>query len=204
MIIVRSPLRITLGGGGTDLASYYRDHEGFLVSAAIDKYVYITLYRGFHKDLLVKYSKMERVNSVDELEHPIVREAIKSFHGVQRRFTVVGTPAITRDGKKGDVMVIDDYGHHPAEVEATLLAIAGIREAAVIGVPDEVLGFAIKAFVVLEPGAGLDAPTIQRECRARLESFKVPTYVELCTALPRSSNGKIQKAELARAHTQED
>ncbi|HWU86344.1 MAG TPA: AMP-binding protein [Kofleriaceae bacterium] len=92
----------------------------------------------------------------------------------------------------------------PAEVEATLLAIAGIREAAVIGVPDEVLGFAIKAFVVLEPGAGLDAPTIQRECRARLESFKVPTYVELCTALPRSSNGKIQKAELARAHTQED
>ena len=77
MIIVRSPLRITLGGGGTDLASYYRDHEGFLVSAAIDKYVYITLYRGFHKDLLVKYSKMERVNSVDELEHPIVREAIK-------------------------------------------------------------------------------------------------------------------------------
>jgi UDP-N-acetylmuramate--alanine ligase len=58
----------------------------------------------------------------DELEVPfdVVREAIKSFHGVQRRFTVVGTPAIERDGKKGDVMVIDDYGHHPAEVEATL------------------------------------------------------------------------------------
>jgi UDP-N-acetylmuramate--alanine ligase len=49
-----------------------------------------------------------------------VREAIKSFHGVQRRFTVLGTPAITRDGKAGDVMIIDDYGHHPAEVEATL------------------------------------------------------------------------------------
>ncbi len=58
----------------------------------------------------------------DELEVPfdVVREAIKSFHGVQRRFTVVGQPTITRDGKKGDVMVIDDYGHHPAEVEATL------------------------------------------------------------------------------------
>ena len=58
----------------------------------------------------------------DELEVPfdVVREAIKSFHGVQRRFTVLGQPAITRDGKKGDVMIVDDYGHHPAEVEATL------------------------------------------------------------------------------------
>jgi D-glycero-alpha-D-manno-heptose-7-phosphate kinase len=77
MIIVRSPLRITFGGGGTDLPSYYRQHEGFLISAAIDKYVYITLYKGFHDDLIVKYSKLERVESVEELEHPIVREAIK-------------------------------------------------------------------------------------------------------------------------------
>jgi len=58
----------------------------------------------------------------DELEVPldVVREAIASFHGVQRRFTVVGQPALEKDGKKGDVMIIDDYGHHPAEVEATL------------------------------------------------------------------------------------
>jgi D-glycero-alpha-D-manno-heptose-7-phosphate kinase len=77
MIIVRSPLRITLGGGGTDLASYYRNHEGFLIAAAIDKYVYITLHRGFSQDLLVKYNKMERVIDVTALEHPIVREAIK-------------------------------------------------------------------------------------------------------------------------------
>jgi amino acid adenylation domain-containing protein len=85
----------------------------------------------------------------------------------------------------------------PKEVESTILAIAGVREAAVIGVPDEVLGSAIKAFVVLEPGVVLDASAIQRECRARLESFKVPTYVELRPALPKSSNGKIQKSELA-------
>ena len=76
MIIVRSPLRITLGGGGTDLASYYRNHEGFLIAAAIDKYVYITLHHGFSQDLLVKYNKMERVEDVAALEHPIVREAI--------------------------------------------------------------------------------------------------------------------------------
>ena len=58
----------------------------------------------------------------DELEVPfdVVREAIKSFHGVQRRFTVLGQPSITREGKTGDVMIVDDYGHHPAEVEATL------------------------------------------------------------------------------------
>ena len=75
MIIVRSPLRITLGGGGTDLPSYYEANEGFLVAAAIDKYVYITLHQTFVDDLIVKYSKMERVASLADLEHPIIREA---------------------------------------------------------------------------------------------------------------------------------
>src|SRR5208282_142691 len=58
----------------------------------------------------------------DELAIPldITREAVRSFHGVQRRFTVVGQPAIVREGTKGDVMIVDDYGHHPAEIEATL------------------------------------------------------------------------------------
>jgi amino acid adenylation domain-containing protein len=102
-------------------------------------------------------------------------------------------------GRMDDVIKSRGEKVPPAEVESTLLAIEGVREAAVIGVPDEVLGSAIKAFVVLEPGAPLDAPAIQRACRARLESFKVPTHVELRTALPRSSNGKIQKSELARA-----
>jgi D-glycero-alpha-D-manno-heptose-7-phosphate kinase len=80
MIITRSPLRISLGGGGTDLPSYYREHEGFLVAAAIDKYVYITLHQTFVQELIVKYSKLERVASVDQLEHPIIREAMKSLH----------------------------------------------------------------------------------------------------------------------------
>lgn len=77
MIITRSPLRVSLGGGGTDLASYYRDHGGFLVAAAIDKYVYITQHRTFQKEIIVKYSKLERVQSVDQIEHPIIREAMK-------------------------------------------------------------------------------------------------------------------------------
>src|SRR6516164_4187621 len=77
MIITRSPLRISLGGGGTDLPSYYEDHSGFLLAAAIDKYVYITLHRTFVQELIVKYSKLERVKSVDDVEHPIIREALK-------------------------------------------------------------------------------------------------------------------------------
>lgn len=76
MIIVRSPLRISLGGGGTDLPSYYRDHSGFLIAAAIDKYVYITLHETFVNELIIKYSKLERVTNVNDVEHPIIREAM--------------------------------------------------------------------------------------------------------------------------------
>jgi D-glycero-alpha-D-manno-heptose-7-phosphate kinase len=75
MIIARSPLRITLGGGGTDLPSYYENHGGFLIAAAIDKYVYITLHENFTQDLIVKYSRLERVESALKIEHPIIREA---------------------------------------------------------------------------------------------------------------------------------
>lgn len=75
MIITRSPLRISLGGGGTDLPSYYREHGGFLLAGALDKYVYLTLHRTFVPDLIVKYSKLERVATAAELEHPIFREA---------------------------------------------------------------------------------------------------------------------------------
>jgi D-glycero-alpha-D-manno-heptose-7-phosphate kinase len=77
VIITRSPLRISLGGGGTDLPSYYQEHSGFLVAAAIDKYVYITLHRTFVDELIVKYSKLERVRQVSEIEHPIIREALQ-------------------------------------------------------------------------------------------------------------------------------
>lgn len=77
MIITRSPLRISLGGGGTDIPSYYREHEGFLIAAAIDKYVYITLHETFVDEMIIKYSKMERVSSIDEIQHPIIREALR-------------------------------------------------------------------------------------------------------------------------------
>jgi D-glycero-alpha-D-manno-heptose-7-phosphate kinase len=78
MLITRSPLRVSLGGGGTDLPSYYSEYGGFLVAAAIDKYVYITKHRTFKEEIVIKYSKLERVQSVEQIEHPIVREALKA------------------------------------------------------------------------------------------------------------------------------
>ena len=80
MIIVRSPLRISLGGGGTDLASYYRDHEGFLIAAAIDKYVYVTVTRPFKAGIYLKYSEIEKAKSINEVNHRIIKEALKIYH----------------------------------------------------------------------------------------------------------------------------
>ncbi|OGS53087.1 MAG: galactokinase, partial [Elusimicrobia bacterium RIFOXYB2_FULL_62_6] len=77
MIITRSPLRITFGGGGTDLRSYYEKHGGFLIAGAIDKYVYITLHRVFPPGYIIKYSRMERTEDVNAIKHPIIRESLK-------------------------------------------------------------------------------------------------------------------------------
>lgn len=76
MIITRSPLRITLGGGGTDLPSYYRPHEGFLIAAAIDKYVYVTVTRPFTPGIYLKYSSLEHVERIEQVRHPVIREAL--------------------------------------------------------------------------------------------------------------------------------
>jgi D-glycero-alpha-D-manno-heptose-7-phosphate kinase len=83
MIMTRSPLRISLGGGGTDLASYYGEHGGFLIAGAIDKYIYITLHETFIEELIIKYSKLERVTSASQIEHPIIREAFAML-GIER------------------------------------------------------------------------------------------------------------------------
>lgn len=78
MIITRTPFRITLGGGGTDLPAYYTKHEGFIFSAAIDKYMFINLNRPIVDDLVrVKYTKSETVCHRDELKHDIARGALK-------------------------------------------------------------------------------------------------------------------------------
>src|SRR5207248_482934 len=76
VIIARSPLRISLGGGGTDLPSYYREYGGFLIAAAIDKAVYVTVHRTFLSELVVRYSKIERVPGPRDVHHPIGSVAV--------------------------------------------------------------------------------------------------------------------------------
>jgi D-glycero-alpha-D-manno-heptose-7-phosphate kinase len=97
-------MRITLGGGGTDLPSYYRQHTGFLISAAIDKYVYITIHRRFKEDLFLKYSKYENVSNVEDIEHPIFRECFKML-GMDGRYIEISSladiPAGTGLGSSG-------------------------------------------------------------------------------------------------------
>jgi D-glycero-alpha-D-manno-heptose-7-phosphate kinase len=127
MIITRSPLRITLGGGGTDLPSYYREYGGFVMAASIDKYVFVTVMRPFVPGIFLKYSKLEHVNHVDEVEHAIIREAIKmlDFKTPQIEITTLADiPAGTGLGSSGSfttALLKALYAHrrrllHPSEL----------------------------------------------------------------------------------------
>src|SRR5437870_12027601 len=87
MIIAKAPLRVTLGGGGTDLRSYYSKHGAFWISAAVDKYIYISLHDIFPDAIILKYSEMERVKAVEDIKHPLLRESLKSM-GVRRRIEI--------------------------------------------------------------------------------------------------------------------
>lgn len=83
MIVSRAPVRFSLGGGGTDLPSYSSVHGGFLVAAAIDKYVYVSANRRFYDSIRLAYSKTETVNSVDQIDHRIFREALR-YSGIKQ------------------------------------------------------------------------------------------------------------------------
>jgi D-glycero-alpha-D-manno-heptose-7-phosphate kinase len=104
MIITRSPLRISLGGGGTDLPSYYEEHGGFLVAAAIDQHVYINVHQRFVDGFLLKYSHLEEANTIDEIRHPIIRESLKLLGVTQRNLEIssmADIPAGTGLGSSG-------------------------------------------------------------------------------------------------------
>src|SRR5262245_17155443 len=127
MIIARSPLRITLGGGGTDLPSYYRAHGGFLIAAAIDKYVYVTVMRPFTPGVYLKYSQLEHVELAKDIQHPIIREATQmlDFKTPQIEITTIADiPAGTGLGSSGSFttgLLKALYAHrkrllHPSEL----------------------------------------------------------------------------------------
>ncbi|MER8510438.1 class I adenylate-forming enzyme family protein [Mesorhizobium sp. M0199] len=85
----------------------------------------------------------------------------------------------------------------PKEVENVLMEIAGVREAAVIGVPDELLGQAVKAFVVMEQGSMIGEKQLQKECQRRLENFMVPKSIVIVPSLPMTDTGKLKKTALS-------
>lgn len=125
MIVTRSPLRISLGGGGTDLPSYYKDHGGFVLAAAIDKYVYIALHEPFTDQIILKYSQMEVVRQRDEVRHPIIREALK-LAGIDGRIEIASMsdiPAGTGLGSSGSfttalLRALGDLRNESAQPEA--------------------------------------------------------------------------------------
>jgi D-glycero-alpha-D-manno-heptose-7-phosphate kinase len=106
-LITRTPLRVSLGGGGTDLPSYYREFGGLVISAAITKYVYIGINRTFTDDYFLKYAELERVRSVDDVKHPIIREAL-TLHAVGPSVEIVSLadiPSGTGLGSSGTFAV---------------------------------------------------------------------------------------------------
>ncbi len=106
-IISRTPFRLPLGGGGTDLPSYYEEYGGFFLSAAINKYMSIVIHRNFGKSLRLSYSKTEIVNNPEEIEHPTIREALKKT-GIKQGIEIMSfadIPASTGLGSSGSFTV---------------------------------------------------------------------------------------------------
>ena len=128
MILTRSPLRISLGGGGTDLPSYYSQFGGFLLAAAIDKYVYVTVSRPFAEGIVLKYSTIEKVFKVEEIQHPILRESIKSLRLKTPQIevsTIADIPSGTGLGSSGSfttALLKALYTHRKMTIHADELA----------------------------------------------------------------------------------
>jgi D-glycero-alpha-D-manno-heptose-7-phosphate kinase len=103
VILARAPLRVSLGGGGTDLPSYYKEHGGFLVSGAIDKYVYMLVHTVFQRTYRMKYQRTEDVDHPSQIEHPILREALlRHWRGDPLEISsVADVPASTGMGSSG-------------------------------------------------------------------------------------------------------
>ena len=103
VILSRAPLRISLGGGGTDLPSYYGNHEGFVLAGAIDKYVYMLIHDIFQRRYRMKYSAIEEVDTPEEIQHPILREVlVRHWKGNPLEIaSVADVPAGTGMGSSG-------------------------------------------------------------------------------------------------------
>jgi len=128
MIIARSPLRISLGGGGTDVPSYYQEHDGFLLAAAIDRYVYVTVMRPFTQGIYLKYSDIEQVKRVTEVKHPIMREVLAELKLKTPQIeitTLADIPSGTGLGSSGSfttALIKALYAHYRQNIHPAQLA----------------------------------------------------------------------------------
>src|ERR1700729_3153194 len=128
VIFSRAPLRISLGGGGTDLPSYYHEHGGFLVAGAIDKYIYMLMHTVFQRRYRMKYSETEDVETIAEIRHPILRETLpRHWRGNPMEIaSVADVPAGTGMGSSGAFTVALIKGlAHARRTSITPEALAG-------------------------------------------------------------------------------
>lgn len=205
MIISRTPLRISLGGGGTDLPSYYRSAGcGFLVAAAITKYVYIAVHHNFDGDILLKYSSIERASSPSEVKHPLLREALFCT-GVSKALEIssmADIPAGTGLGSSGAFTVGTLKALHAFErrfvaqeqiaEEACRIEIERLGEP--VGKQDQYIAAVggITAFQFRDDDTvGMERLPLDNETRDRLEEELLLFY----TGIRRSASGVLKSQE---------
>jgi len=214
MIIARSPLRVTLGGGGTDLPSYSGKFGGFLIAAAIDKYVYITLHDNFTPDLIVKYSRLERVASAGQVEHPIIREAFAMLEMDGRGLelaSMADIPAGTGLGSSGSfttALLKALHAHkkdlvHPAELAAEACDIELNRLKEPIGKQDQYITAygGVTCFKFLADGKVEAWPLkIAEETRDNLEDNLLlffTGYARSASAILKEQDQKSKQSDIA-------
>jgi D-glycero-alpha-D-manno-heptose-7-phosphate kinase len=183
MILTRSPLRISLGGGGTDLASYYENHEGFLIAGAIDKYVYVNVTKPFCEGITLKYSKIENVSSISKIKHPIIRESLKIIGLKNPQIeisTIADIPSGTGLGSSGSfttaiLRALYEYEHKPINAQE-LAALACEIEINVLNEPigkqDQYIAAfgGINSFIFKKDGTVIVEPlSITQETKLLLE-----------------------------------
>ncbi len=214
MIITRSPLRISLGGGGTDLPSYYREHSGFLIAAAIDKYVYINVHRRFVEGFLLKYSSLEEAATIDDIKHPIIREALKLVDIQERNLEITSMadiPAGTGLGSSGSFTTallkafhaLKKNFVHPAELAEQACCIELEKLGEPIGKQDQYISAygGITVFHFMPDGQVEAAPLkISEETLFNLEDNLLlffTGYSRVASAILKEQDDKTKKADTA-------
>src|SRR5262245_25624590 len=208
MIITRSPLRISLGGGGTDLPSYSNRFGGFVISAAIDKHVYLTIHEPFSDQILLKYSQIETVRTREEIRHPLIREAL-GLTGIDGKIEIASLsdiPSGTGLGSSGSFTTALLKGLHtlkqnnaPAKQlaeEASHIAMDLLREP--VGIQDQYIAAfgGICAFTIDESGeVQTEALKLSNETISNLEDNLLLFFTGFMRSAPEILKDQDQRTQ---------